>query len=471
MSQRWGKPLRSQLAGFVLFVILAGCSHEVPSAPLVHDGPIVLITFEGLRADMVGGLGGEAGWTPHLDQLIERADFSGRAVASSSWAVPALASLATGLRPWQHQALTPRSANLAPVLVTLAEALSGQGYATAAFGEGRWFNHEHGHQQGFETFQALRSGRLAVRLLRSLDGSRSFVWIQMPEPRVPFGKPPDQLGLAELAPVFDPEVPLSEELAAKLNANYRAEVARADARLGRLLRALEQSGQRERTLLAVVSAYGQHLGEEGRVLDGGTLSREMLEVPMVIDLPVSLEGRSLPASERRVSTRRLWATLVEAAGGTALPAVAPSLFVIDAEEGILSELYAAGGSNRLSWIEGDMQLRFTTWFAGVGADFYRGRPYQLDPRPGVGAASPRAFGRHFRAFLASLPLGDPQIPAEIRLQRWTAEGVEEVDDPRLAESMRERLLEGWKRFVDRQRTAASEAEIRAKAEAEEPVEK
>ncbi len=454
------------LASLLLVVGLTGCAADSPPAPPVHDGPIVLITLEGLRADMVGGLGGEVGWTPNLDRLIARADFSTRAVASSSWAVPALASLATGLRPWQHQALTPRSASLAPGLVTLAEALSERGFATAAFGEGRWFNHLHGHHQGFDIFQALRSGRPAVRLLRSLGESRSFVWIQLPEPRVPYGKPPEQLGLADLAPVFDPDVPLPEELVAKLNASYRAEVIRADARLGRFLRALEQSGQRERTLVAVVSAYGQHLGEEGRVLDGGTLSREMLEVPMVVDLPAAFEGRCLPAAGQRVSTRRLWATLVEAAGGTALPAVAPSLFMGDAEPGILSELYAAAGSNRLSWIEGEMQLRVTTWFAGVGESFYRGRPYQLDPRPGVGAASPRAFGRHFRAFLASLPLGDPRYPPELRLQRWTPNGVEDVVDPQLAEQMRVRLLAAWSRFVDRQRTAASETELRAGIEAE-----
>ncbi len=428
--------------------------------PLAHDGPIVLITLEGLRADMVGGLGGETNRTPHLDRLIQGADWSGRAVAPSSWAVPALASLATGLRPWQHQALTPRSASLAPDLMTLAEALSARGFATAAFGEGRWFNPRHGHDQGFDTFKALRSGRPAERFLRSLNGDRTFVWIQLPEPRVPFGKPVEPLGLTELAPVFDPAVPVPRALLTTLNASYRVEVGRADHRLGRLLKALEQSGQRERTLLAVVSAYGQHLGEEGRVLEGGTLSRHMVEVPMVIDLP-ALTARTLPTTERRVSTRRLWATLVEAAGGVPLPAVAPSLFVVGAERGILSELYAAAGSNRLSWIEGDYQLRWTTWFATVAEDFFLGRPYQLDTRPGVGAASPRAFGRHYRAFLASLPLGDSRYPPELRLERWTSQGVEEVSDPQLAERMKGRLFEAWSRSIERQRTAAEEAELRA----------
>ena len=414
---------------------------------------------------MVGALDGEAGLTPRLDALVERAEWSSRAIAPSTWAVPALASLATGLRPWQHQALTPRSATVASELTTLAEALSGEGFTAAAFGEGRWFSHGNGHDQGFASFQALRSGRPAERFLRALTGEPVFVWIQLPEPRVPyggsFGDPVEELGLDQLAPYFNPDRELTPELRERLADRYRYDVARVDTQLGRLLAALTESGQREKTLLAVVSAFGQHLGEENRVLDGGVLSRAVLEVPMVLDLPEGFRRLPIPPSGTRVASARTWATLVDAAGGVVPPGVAPSLLNTGAEDGILSELYAAGGSNRLSWLEGDTQLRHTTWFAAVGEGFFGGRPYQLDPRHGVGASSPRAFGRHYRAFLQSQPLGVDGAEVDLRLDRWGSTGTVEVEDPPLERALAAHLHRAWNRFVDAPRTAAAEAELRA----------
>jgi hypothetical protein len=477
-----GAALGAGLAVVALSLVV-GCA-DGERRPQAHEGPIVLITLEGLRGDMIGGLGGEAGWTPQIDRWIGKAEFSARAVAPSAWAVPALASLATGLRPWQHQALTPRSATLAPSLRTLAEALHERGFRTTAFGEGRWFDRRHGHDQGFDAFLALRSGKPAERHLRSLDGGPELVWIQIPEPRAPFhfepeppSTPPttptpteevavtrpalgEELSLPALAPYFDPARAIPAALAARLRSQYRAEVARVDARVGRLLRALEESGQRERTLVVLVSAYGQHLGENGLLLDGTDLRRELIDVPLVIDLPETFDRSPRPASGTKVAAARVWATLVEAAGGVAPPGVAPSLWSVGVEPGVLSELYAASGSNRLSWIEGDLQLHYVTWFTAPSADFYAGRPFQIDPRPGFGVASPRAFGRHYRAFLRSSPIGRPEPPPELRLERWTDSGVEPVDDPERLAQMRTRLLRAWNQFVERPRTPAQEEALR-----------
>lgn len=467
----WSGRRAGRRAAAVLAIGLAtalGCGGRAPSPPQ-HQGPIVLITLEGLRGDFVGALGGEAGWTPQIDRWIGEAEFATRAVAPSAWAVPALASLATGLRPWQHQALTPRSATLEPGLLTLAEALHERGFRTAAYGEGRWFDRRHGHDQGFDSFLALRSGKPAERFLRSLDGSPQLVWIQIPEPRAPFifePEPPpspaagEELSLQLLAPYFAPDRALPEGLAERVRNHYRAEVARTDARVGRLLQALEESGQRERSLVVLVSAYGQHLGEDGLLLDGSDLRRELIDVPLIIDLPAGLDRTLRPASGTRVATARVWATLVEAAGGNPLPGVAPSLWSVGAEPGILSELYAAAGSNRLSWIEGDLQLHYASWFAAVGDDFYAGRPFQIDPRPGFGVASPRAFGRHYRAFLQSLPLGGPDRSPELRLERWTDSGFQPLEDPQRLAQMQTRLLKAWHQFVERPRTPAQEGVLR-----------
>ena len=88
------------LRGLLIAALLAlpGCRGE----RVVHQGPIVLVTIDTLRADVVGGLGGVKGLTPNLDALIEEATWAGRAVAASSWTVPSMASIFTGLQPWRH---------------------------------------------------------------------------------------------------------------------------------------------------------------------------------------------------------------------------------------------------------------------------------------------------------------------------------------------------------------------------------
>ena len=62
-----------------------------------HRGPIVLITLDALRADAVGAFGGPPRLTPTLDALAREATWAGTAIAPSSWTVPSMAALFTGL--------------------------------------------------------------------------------------------------------------------------------------------------------------------------------------------------------------------------------------------------------------------------------------------------------------------------------------------------------------------------------------
>ncbi len=395
-----------------LLVLLVACGQEGPPA---HDGPIVLVTFDSLRADAVGGLGGLAGdpgspkLTPNLDALIREADWSGRAIASSSWGLPSMASLFTGLRPWQHQVLRPED-RLAPELPTLAEALQAHGYETLGFSGEPMYSQEAGFGQGFELLTKLGKGTEAGQKLRSATGRR-FVWAHFSEPQAPYFQRPNlaaRLGLQglglpnrvlphQLAPFFDPAVPLPPELAKRFRTMYRLNVAWADDRLGRLLGELKASGQWDRTLLVVTSTHGEEFGEKGQILNGGNLGRQLLEVPLVIKLPKGFlqEGRRIAVPPgQRVATARLWATLVEAVGGEAPPAQAPSLFR-PAPAAVLSELYLTNGTNRFSLVRGGRPAALGSPLRSAGAGVLprpagphepRQRPHR--PRRALGAAGP-----------------------------------------------------------------------------------
>jgi arylsulfatase A-like enzyme len=122
---------------------------------------------------VVGGLGGEKGLTPHLDGLIREADWAGPAVSSSSWVAPALASLWTGLRPWQHQVLHMGQANLPADVPTLPAALRTAGYRTEGFADGFWAKPRFGYGRGFDHYRGLARGWVARERLAGLGAANA----------------------------------------------------------------------------------------------------------------------------------------------------------------------------------------------------------------------------------------------------------------------------------------------------------
>lgn len=437
------RPPAALAAAALLLSGLAACRRPAP----LHAGPIVLITFDSLRADVVGGLGGRPGLMPRLETLVREADWAGRGIASSSWEVPSMASLFTGLQPWQHQAITAGQAALAPELTTLPEALGAHGYSGAGFWTGHWYSDKLGYARGFTTFMNLGRGRRAEERLSTLDGGRQFVWVHLPVPQAPYvrhdellprlgpGAPPvlpPRISLEQLEPFLDPARPLPPEKRRRLWAMYRLNAAFADQRLGRLLHALRQSGQWDRTLLVVTANHGEALGENGQVLHGCDLGRPVLEVPLVVKLPRGFGRRIAEPPATRVAAARLWATLVEAVGGTAPPAAAPSLFRRDGGP-ILSELYSIDGVNLFSLLDGGDQLLLESRFAPPEGD---------------------------AAFDDALPLTGTG-PPRLTLERWDDQGSHAIDDPVRARKMARRLVEVWRRFVPDEVTPAEERLERA----------
>ena len=452
--------MHSILVLFVLAVLSLLSLLACRRAPAPHDGPIVLITFDSLRADVVGGLGGSPGLMPHLDALIREADWAGRGIAPSSAGVPAMASVFTGLQPWQNQALQPEQASLGDELITLPEALAAYGYATAGYSSGFWYSERFGYSQGFAVFQGLSRGRQALDRLGNLGGGRHFVWVHLPEPQPPWVlheemvprlnlrlplELPRRIVPAQIEPYFDPAEILPTGRRRQFWAMYRLNAAWGDQRLGRLLDALRASGQWDRTLLVVTSNHGEELGEHGQVLDGGNLGRRLLEVPLVIKLPAGFARPLLPLKNERPGTVRLWATLVEAVGGTKPPAQAPSLFH-PSPSGVLSELYLTNGTNQFSWVEGDNQLLWESRFAAPEGEYYRARLAALRPNVALAEPAPAIFGRLSAAFHATPPFSGIGAP-RLTLERWDARGSHPVDDPRPKAEMARRLAAAWSRFV------------------------
>ena len=427
-----------------------------------------------MRADVVERLGGEPGLTPRLDELIRQSDWAGRAIASSSWEGSTMATLFTGLRPWQHQVLYPGRAHLPRPLITLAEALQANGYETTGFFSGPWYDQSFGFQQGFDTFQHYGKGRRLVERLGALAEGRHFTWAHLPMPQAPYvrrdsylsrlGRLPPQLPRKvmpmQLGPYFDPAVPLPINQRRRLWALYCMNVAWADEQLGRILDALRESGAWDDTLLVVTANHGEEFGEKGQILHGGNLGRQLVEVPLVIKLPAGFDRPLQVAKGEPVAAGRIWATLVEAVGAQAPPAAAPSLFR-RVPPSAVSELYLTNGTNRFSLVEGDLQLLWESSFAPPEPEYYLARmgARSKEVRSRLKEDPKVVFARLRDAFATTPPLhgisggGMPRLT----LERWEERGTRAVNDPGKTREMAGRLVRDWGAFVPEELPPSQEA--------------
>lgn len=118
-----------------------------PPPPAVTPHPsVVLLVIDTLRADAVRPDGA-------LAEFARGGVEFRQCVAAAPWTLPAVSSLLTGLLPSQHGAVSAETA-LAEDVLTLAERLREQGYATGAFTGGAFVGQAHRLDQGFQVFDS-----------------------------------------------------------------------------------------------------------------------------------------------------------------------------------------------------------------------------------------------------------------------------------------------------------------------------
>ncbi len=452
------------LATCIAGALAAGCARRPPRPP------VLLVTFHGLRADAVGAFGGAPGLTPHFDRLAAAATLKARAVAPASASAPALAALFTGLRPWQSQVLydgTPLSRRFAALPSVLAAA----GYHTVGFTEDPTLRRAGGFVQGFDVLQA-QTLRAAAEVERRLCGPEpGFLWAhfdlvstgyQLHDAfleRAAGGRVglPEKVTRADIERWADPATPATEVERAAARTLYRSGVAEADAQLGKLLDALRDCGHFDAALVALVGDHGEAFGEDGAFGHGGGLGRAQIEVPFVLKLPQS-DGRgptlAVPPTER-ISTARLYATILDALDLPVPPGVAPPLATRDAG-GAESEAYRLNGENLFSLVQGDLQIVRSVRFAPVDPDYAAARRAMVDPAARAALLrSPKAvLNQLTRAFRRTLPYRD-RGDIRLELRRWLpGGGSETVADPAALARLDAALERAYFRFVAEELTPA-----------------
>ncbi len=303
----------------VAVTLLLGCRARPPEPP--H---LVLVVIDTLRADHVGAYGHPRPTSPRIDRLARAGSVFTRALATSSWTRPSIASLFTSRPPSEHGAIAFDRA-MRSDLPTLAEHLGDAGYRTVGVsGNFVHVNAETGLARGFDEFEVLspaieegsgdvllRIGKVAVRAPSAEEVNRAvlsrlpesaeaplFLYVHYMEPHA--GYLPREPFLSALALEVEhggasepatsdrvvalaqrAELPEPAEIE-RLRALYDGEVAAVDHAVGELLDALEQRGFADNAIVVVVSDHGEEFGEHGGLFHGITLYDESLRVPLVI---------------------------------------------------------------------------------------------------------------------------------------------------------------------------------------------
>ncbi len=264
---------------------------------------IVLVTIDTLRADHLGCYGYPRPTSPFLDGLAREGILFTHAFAPISTTSPSHASLFTSLYPLQH-GVRKNGQVLADSFVTLAEALRGQGFVTAAFvstdvhfGPGNMAQgFDHFDEISLPRFQYRRAGETVDSAIDWLAGQdhtgKLFVWVHLFDPHPPYHRAdvlqPGGEDAESLARFFVDEHHIDLDFFHDKPAsllwlmdNYDGEIRVADRALERLFRRLRQVRPADEILWIVTADHGEGLGNHRWLSHGKYIYNEQLHVPLI----------------------------------------------------------------------------------------------------------------------------------------------------------------------------------------------
>ncbi len=480
-------------AGVLLLLVGGGewVTARAPAAAPGAPGPNVLfILVDTLRADALGCYGYHRPTSPHIDALAARGVRFEEAVAESSWTIPTVASIFTGVFPAVHR-VTNYEAVLAEPFLTLAEGFRAAGYRTGARISNIFVKASHGYHQGFDDARIvmnlykllfleklLAQARVtrhydfapgdeisdtAIAWLRRHGDEPFFLYLHYYDPHFPY-YPPPEYAMRYVGPDMARRFPYHafvgdslwnivseykigtrsrpEEIAYN-RAVYDAEIKFVDDQVGRVLAYLRSSGLEERTIIVFTADHGEQFYEHGARLHSKTLYHEETNIPLIIQAP----GYGPRVVKQRVRALDLYLTL---------PALA----------GILSEEAGGETSDRLR--EEAMGSSLVPLMAGEGlpSSYVNETFTSLD----IDGVKKEAFYSGDWKLIRNIAQGDDLPRPPVELYRLSEDPGEKIDlAPRLP-ARRDRLA-SLQKIRERAMAARAVAEVEEKPLDESEIEK
>src|SRR5688572_16228794 len=149
--RRWQATLITTLV-LVAVAAAAGVGWWYARESPPHQGPIVLISVDGISASELPAYGAQRTDTPAIDTLAAEAVVFERAYTHSTQTLPAHASMLSGRLPVDHGVRDDAGFVLSPEVRTLPELLRSRGFNTGAAVSTFLLRPESGIAQGFMFF-------------------------------------------------------------------------------------------------------------------------------------------------------------------------------------------------------------------------------------------------------------------------------------------------------------------------------
>jgi arylsulfatase A-like enzyme len=332
---------------------------EAKTFPNTEQGQknVLIIVVDALRADHVSLAGYSRLTTPHLDRFAARGANFTEAISVSSWALPAHASLLTGLYPHEHRTQTHEDRLPSDVPVA-SEWFAQHGYRTAAFSANKsFFSRRNGFGRGFMVFHdvypplnslllstmigqqlaffAHRTGLSPNLLGRSSaydinagvtgwinhDSGPFFAVLNYFDVHDPYIPPPEyrerftttNSPLGEIGTTFNSFPDLTDVQRQHEIAMYDSAISYTDDQIDNLLQDLDHRGILRNTVVVITSDHGEEFYEHGFYTHGNALYTELVHVPLIIVAP----GEVPPATRisTPVSLTNIPATVIDLATG------------------------------------------------------------------------------------------------------------------------------------------------------------
>ncbi len=273
---------------FLTMLCLSGCTE-----PILDKPNIIIISLDTTRVDRLGAYGYHRDTSPNLDKLAEESVFYTRAISTSSWTLPAHASLFTGKFTSSHGAqydkngpfkLTSaisgpkdwddlRARGISENEQTLAGSLKQAGYVTGGVVAGPWMKNIFGLSRGFDYYDDSKistlNGRIAesvtgaaIKWLEKIKDNRFFLFLNYFDPHYPYNAPDGYKNKFSSANLKTLEKQGSRSHRKKTNDWYDGEISYMDAYIGKLLSRLKELGIYDNTWIIVIADHGERLGED-----------------------------------------------------------------------------------------------------------------------------------------------------------------------------------------------------------------
>ena len=323
---------------------------DTPSPPNV-----LFIVLDTTRTDCLGCYGSSDDVTPNIDALARASLLFEQAVTPEPLTRPAVTTMLTGLYPRSHGVDT-NTKSLDPAFMTLAESLQARGYVTGAFMAASVLSAYYGTDQGFDTYTEPTEGtwelsallalkrfyvsafagsrrsveipaeevtRRAVTWMRNNERRPFFAFVHYFDPHFPY-EPPEEHDLAERQGFttlsvpyehpqdrFKPGFDMPADFLEMTWLRYKGEISYTDECVGTLLKALDDMGLADDTLVVLLSDHGESFEKQFYFAHGNRLFDSLVHVALMFRYP----GRIDPGRRaEQVHLADLYPTILSLAG-------------------------------------------------------------------------------------------------------------------------------------------------------------